>query len=52
MGTANKNNAKVIGIMASPLITFRKAPFLYQHVIGHNYATLQQFKESRDKNTM
>ena len=30
-------------------ITFRKASFLYQHVIGHNYATLQQFKESRDK---
>ena len=31
------------------MITFRKAPFLYRHVIGHNYATIQQFKESRDK---
>ena len=30
-------------------IAFQKAPFLYQHVIGHSYATLQQFKESRDK---
>ena len=27
----------------------RKVKLKYQHVIGHNYATLQQFKESRDK---
>ena len=27
----------------------RKVELKYQHVIGHNYATIQQFKESRDK---
>ena len=36
-------------IFAKTIVTFWKAPFLYQHVIGHNYATIQQFKESRDK---
>ena len=27
----------------------RKVELKYQHVIGHNYTTIQQFKESRDK---
>ena len=30
----------------------RKVELKYQHVIGHNYATIQQFKESRDKKTI
>ena len=30
----------------------KKVELKYQHVIGHNYTTIQQFKESRDKKTM
>ena len=30
----------------------RKVELKYQHVIGHNYATIWQFKESRDKKTI
>ena len=30
----------------------RKVELKYQHVIGHNYTTIQQFKESCDKKTI